>query len=213
MFIYRRALGTSPEAAGLRVAAAVQGESVEVMSTLKHFPGHGAAPGDSHSSLPSAGLSREEWAATQAPPFRAGIEAGAPLLMFGHLVYPAIDPAPATMSAEWHRIARDELGFTGVTVTDDLGMLQSSGDPAYVDPVANAVGALAAGNDMVLSVIYTTAQSAPDIVEGIVAAVEAGTLAPERLQQAAERVAQLRLQAAAEGRGLTPCAACAPAAP
>lgn len=211
MFIYGRALGTTPDASAARVAAAVEGESVEAMSTLKHFPGHGAAPGDSHSSLPAAGLSLQEWATTQAPSFQAGIEAGAPLLMFGHLVYPAIDPAPATMSAEWHRIARGQLGFTGVAITDDLGMLQASGDAAYADPVANAVGALAVGNDMVLSVVYTNAQSAPTIVDGIVAAVEAGTLPAERLQEAAERITALRLELAAEGRGLTPCRDCAPA--
>ncbi|MDY0909631.1 glycoside hydrolase family 3 N-terminal domain-containing protein [Microbacterium sp. CFBP9034] len=209
-FIYRRALGTSPKAAAERVAAAVEGEAPESLSTLKHFPGHGAAPGDSHSGIPSSGMSKARWRAADALPFEAGIDAGAALLMFGHLAYTAVDPAPASLSAEWHRIAREELGFGGVAVTDDLGMLQGSGVAAYADPVANAVSALAAGNDLVLAVMFSNARTAPDIVDGIVAAVESGELDPQRLDEAATRVAVLRMGLAADGRGLMPCADCAP---
>lgn len=210
MFIYRRALGTTPGAGAERVSAAVVGEGTQTMSTLKHFPGHGAAPGDSHSGIPSTSMTKADWAAGDGVPFRAGIDAGAPLLMFGHLSYTAVDAAPATLSAEWHRIARDELGFTGVAITDDLGMLQASGNPAYQDPVANAVAALAAGNDMVLGVMFSTPESATRIVDGIVAAVEAGTLPGTRLDEAAERVTAARLSVAALGRGLVPCTDCVP---
>lgn len=211
MFIYRRALGTSPDAAQARVAAAVAAESGETMSTLKHFPGHGAAPGDSHSGIPATAMTKQEWSAADARPFQAGIDAGAQLLMFGHLRYTAIDPAPASVSSEWHRIAREELGFDGVTITDDLGMLQASGDPAYADAVGNAVQAIAAGNDMVLAVVSTSAQTAPSIVDGLTAAVESGTLPQARLDEAATRVMALRLRLAADGRGLVPCADCLPA--
>ncbi|WP_214466868.1 glycoside hydrolase family 3 N-terminal domain-containing protein [Microbacterium flavescens] len=210
-FIFRRALGTTPAASAERVAAAVTGERGGALSTLKHFPGHGAAPGDSHSGIPSTGMSKEEWLGGPALPFQTGIDAGAPLLMFGHLAYTAVDQRPASLSAEWHRIAREELGFDGVSVTDDLGMLEASGIDSYADPVANAVAALAAGNDLVLAVMFTTPDSAARIVDGVVAAVEAGTIPPERLRDAATRVAQLRLGLAADGRGLMPCGDCAPA--
>lgn len=209
-FIFRRALGTTPAASADRVAAAVAGESSAALSTLKHFPGHGAAPGDSHRGIPSTDMSKGEWLSGPAQPFRSGIDAGAPLLMFGHLAYTAVDAQPATLSAEWHRIAREELGFDGVAVTDDLGMLEASGISSYSDPVANAVAALAAGNDLLLSVMFTSAESAPRIVDGIIAAVDAGTLPPDRLREAATRVAQLRLQLAADGRGLLPCGDCQP---
>ena len=211
MFIYRRALGTSPEGGAERVSAAVTGEGSHALSTLKHFPGHGAAPGDSHAGIPSTGMSLQDWVATDAVPFQAGIDAGARVLMFGHLAYTAVDSAPATLSAEWHRIAREDLGFTGIAITDDLGMLQASGIPAYQDPVANAVAAIAAGNDMVLSVVYSSAESAPRVVEGVVAAIDAGTLSQERLDEAALRVMEARLTLAAQGRGLVPCGECAPA--
>lgn len=210
-FIHRRILGTTPETAAERVAAAVRGEQGSVLSTLKHFPGHGAAAGDSHSSIPTTQKTLDEWRATDALPFRAGIEAGAPLLMFGHLAFPAVDAAPASLSPEWHRIAREELGFEGVTITDDLGMLQGSGLPQYADPVANAVAALAAGNDMVLTVVYSTPETATEIVDGIVAAVESGALPAERLDEAATRVMQLRLAVAQAGDGPLPCMTCATA--
>jgi beta-N-acetylhexosaminidase len=210
-FIYRRVLGTTPAAAASSVAAAVAGEEGAAASTLKHFPGHGATEADSHATIPVTPVSYQEWQATDGAPFAAGIDAGAPLLMFGHLAYTAVDPAPASMSAEWHRIAREDLGFTGIAVTDDLGMLQASGDPRYADPAANAVAALAAGNDVVLTVVSLTADTAPAIVDAIVAAVDSGALPADRLTEAAERVTALRLRLAADGRGLVPCADCAPA--
>lgn len=205
-FIYRRALGTTPDSSAEHVVAAVQGESPTALSTLKHFPGHGAPEGDSHATLPETGLSFDEWKATHAVPFRAGIEAGAPVLMYGHLRYTAVDAAPASMSAEWHRIAREDLGFTGVAITDDLGMLQASGEPQYADPVANAVAALAAGNDMVLGVMFSTPETASQITAGIVAAIADGRLSAERLDEAATRVTALRLSLA--GGALIGCAEC-----
>lgn len=211
MFIFRRALGVDPAGSAERVRAAVAGEAGQVASTVKHFPGHGAAPGDSHAGIPETGESLDQWRASDAVPFAAGVEAGAPLLMYGHLRYTAVDPAPASLSPEWHRIAREELGFTGVSVTDDLGMLQASGEPAYADPVANAVAALGAGNDLVLSVMFTTADTAPRLVDGIVAAVEGGSLPATRLDEAATRVAALRLARADAGAGFVPCAECTPA--
>ncbi|MDE0547001.1 glycoside hydrolase family 3 N-terminal domain-containing protein [Microbacterium sp. C7(2022)] len=204
MFIYRRALGTSPTSAAARVAAAVEGEGAMAASTLKHFPGHGAAPGDSHAGIPSTDLDYDRWRTSDGLPFETGVDAGAPLVMFGHLRYTSVDDEPATLSTEWHRIAREELGFDGVAITDDLGMLEASGIADYDDPVTNAVAALAAGNDMVLTVLYSTPRTAGRIVDGIVDAVERGELTEQRLDEAAQRVATLRLELTAAGRALTP---------
>ena len=130
--------------------------------------------------------------------------------MFGHLAYPAVDDAPASLSARWHEIARTELGFDGVMVTDDLGMLRSSGVDAYRDPVALGVAAIAAGNDLVLMIAGSTASTATEMAEGIAAAVDDGTIPAERLQDAAERVMALRLALAGTG-GWERCSSCAPA--
>src|SRR5690606_36572719 len=111
----------------------------------------------------------------------------------------------------WHEIARDDLGFDGVIVTDDLGMLISTGLDAYADPVAHAVAAVAAGNDLVLMIAHATPASAAEIIDGIASAVDAGTLSAERLQDAAERVMTLRLELAASSAVWSPCTDCAPA--
>lgn len=209
-FIYGRALGTDAPGSAERVSAATTAQEQFLGSTLKHFPGHGAAPGDSHQAIPSSPMSLEEWRTTEAVPFQAGIDAGASLLMFGHLAYTAVDAAPASLSATWHRIVREELGFEGVTVTDDLGMLLSSGDPAYADPVANGVAAVAAGNDLVLMIAGSDAGTAGRMAAGITAAVESGSLPAERLVEAATRVMTLRLQLSAATAQWAVCADCEP---
>lgn len=210
-FIFGRSLGADPQSAAERVAAAVSAQEPFVASTLKHFPGHGAAPGDSHQVIPTTAETLEQWRSTDAVPFEAGIDAGASLLMFGHLAYTAVDAAPASLSERWHEIARADLGFDGVIVTDDLGMLQSTGIPAYADPVANAVAAIVAGNDLVLAVAHSTPQTAAQMAAGIAAAADSGALSPERLQDAAERVVALRLRIAATAPGWAPCPECDPA--
>lgn len=195
-FISGRVLGADPPAAAERVAAAVEGERHVVQSTLKHFPGHGAAPGDSHSSVPTAPLTIEQWRAGPALPFAAGIDAGAELVMTGHLAYPAVDAAPASLSPTWHRILRDELGFDGVIVSDDMLMLQHNELPEYADPGENAVRAVAAGCDLLLYVLPADpAQfgiSVDGLVASITAAVQSGRITEERLDDAVERVLTLR---------------------
>jgi beta-N-acetylhexosaminidase len=195
-FISGRVLGTDPAGSAERVAAAVSGERGVVFSTLKHFPGHGAAPGDSHSSVPAAPLTIDEWRAGPAIPFDAGIDAGAELVMTGHLAYPAVDPAPASLSPEWHRILRDELGFDGVVVSDDMLMLQHNGLAEYADPGENAVRAVAAGCDLLLYVLPADPSefgiSVDGLVASIVAAVQSGRISEQRLDEAVERVLSLR---------------------
>jgi beta-N-acetylhexosaminidase len=210
-FIYGRALGTDPQSSAERVAAATAAQEQFLASTLKHFPGHGAAPGDSHHAIPSTDESVEQWRATDAVPFAAGIEAGASLLMFGHLAYTAVDTAPASLSARWHEIAREDLGFEGVIVTDDLGMLLSSGIPEYQDPVADAVAALAAGSDLVLMIAGSTPDTAGQMAAGITAAVESGSLPADRLAEAATRVLALRLSLTGASADWALCPTCEPA--
>lgn len=195
-FIFDRVLGTDPAGAGERVAAAVAGERGTVASTVKHFPGHGAAPGDSHVSVPSAPLTLDEWRAGPALPFAAAIDADVELVMTGHLAYPAVDPAPASLSPEWHRILREELGFDGVVVTDDMLMLQHNRLPEYADPGENAVRALAAGGDLLLYVLPADPAEFGISVDGLVAsiseAVASGRIPEARLDEAATRVLELR---------------------
>ncbi|MET0860630.1 MAG: glycoside hydrolase family 3 N-terminal domain-containing protein [Microbacterium sp.] len=205
-FIYRRALGTTPEAAGERVAAAVAGEKQAVLSTLKHFPGHGAAPGDSHTSVPTTAMSLDEWKQTDAIPFEKGIAAGAPIVMFGHLDYSAVDPQPASLSATWHEILRDTLGFDGITITDDMLMLRNTGLPEYQDPSENAIRALAAGNTMVLFVLGSSPAvdgvDPAELVADIGAAVDAGRITEQQIDDDALKLLVARNETARRGEPL-----------
>ncbi len=167
-----------------------------MLSTLKHFPGHGATNGDSHRGVPSTALGRTDWLAEVAPPFRAGIAAGAEVVMFGHLAYTAVDPRPASLSPEWHAILRTELGFDGVAITDDMLMLQQSGLPQYADPVENAISALSAGNTMLLYVLPADPAAAgvdiPLMITGIAAAVDSGRIPLATIDDDVRRLLVLR---------------------
>jgi beta-N-acetylhexosaminidase len=188
-FIYSRVLGTDPQSASDRVTAAVTAERGSVFTTLKHFPGHGETEADSHTSIPAAPLDHDAWLARDAPPFEAGISAGAEVVMFGHLIYSGVDSLPASLSPKWHQILRDELGFTGVTVTDDMRMLQDSGLPQYQDPNENAIEAVAAGNDLLL---YVTPGDTTGMIQAVTAAVQSGRIPESRIDEAALRVLDLQ---------------------
>jgi beta-N-acetylhexosaminidase len=188
-FIFTRTLGDDAGSASPRVAAAVTGEQGTVFSTLKHFPGHGSVTGDSHSSVPTTGMSLDEWRASQAGPFQAGIDAGAEFVMLGHLRYSAVDAAPATLSATWVGILRDELGFDGVIVTDDMNMLEDSGEAAYADAGANAVAAIGAGVTLLL---YVQGVDIARVVAAVAAAVHDGRIPRATIDDAARRLLELR---------------------
>ncbi|WP_374946741.1 glycoside hydrolase family 3 N-terminal domain-containing protein [Agreia sp.] len=188
-FMFSRVLGGDAAAASPRVAAAVEGENSRVFSTLKHFPGHGETTGDSHSSVPQSDVDLGGWRLRDAPPFTAGINAGAELVMFGHLAYTPVDPQPASLSAIWHSILRDELGFTGVAVTDDMGMLEATGSPEYASADENAIRAVAAGNDLLL---YVTPGDVDAMIAAVVGAVQSGRIDPAIVDDAVTRGLELR---------------------
>jgi len=188
-FMFSRVLGGDASTSAPRVAAAVAGERGRVFSTLKHFPGHGETTGDSHSSVPQSDVDLGGWRARDAPSFQAGIDAGAELVMFGHLAYTPVDPAPASLSATWHSVLRDELGFTGVSITDDMGMLEASGLAEYANPNENAIRAVAAGNDLLL---YVTPGDVDAMIAAVVGAVESGRIDAAIVDDAVTRDLELR---------------------
>lgn len=197
-FIYARVLGNDPESSSQRVTAAVAGEKDVVLSALKHFPGHGSVAADSHTSIPTTEMSMEQWRESEAPPFVSGIDAGAEMVMMGHLAYVEVDPLPASLSPTWVRVLREELGFDGVIVTDDMKMLRDNGLEEFVDAGQNAVGALKAGVDLVLDIGQSGVSPqdfANGLIDSILAAVDSGDLAEETLREAGVRVLRQRLDA------------------
>ncbi|MGQ0848174.1 MAG: glycoside hydrolase family 3 protein [Actinomycetota bacterium] len=122
-----RSFGESPRSVAILTAAMVGGlQSAGVAATLKHFPGKGEAAVDPHYQMPVLDLDRERLEQVEFTPFRAGIDAGARLMMVGHYGLPAItgdrvtpaSVAPAVLSG----LIRHELGFKGVIITDALDM-------------------------------------------------------------------------------------------
>jgi len=200
-FIYPRVLGTTPQAAADHVQAAVKASQGQTLSTLKHFPGHGETTADSHMSIPVSGISFDEWQQRDAVSFEAGITAEANVVMTGHLRYSSVDTLPASLSAKWHEILRRDLKFQGVIMTDDMVMLQNSGEPAFSDPVQNAISALAAGSDLLLYVLQNQDDPASQIdpqqlIDGIAAAVQNGKITTSQLDQSVRRVLELREKSA-----------------
>jgi beta-N-acetylhexosaminidase len=116
-----------------------------MIATAKHFPGHGAVVADSHLALP---VDRREYAdlTNDLAPYRRLIANGLPGVMVAHVLFPAVDPRPASFSRKWvGDILRSELGFQGLVFTDDLSM---KGAVGVGDIVERCQLALAAGCDV-----------------------------------------------------------------
>ena len=170
-------------------AAAVRGcAEAEIACVARHFPGLGAASQSTDEGPATVSLDSATLAARDLPPFEAAISAGVPAVMLSHAFYAAYDPVtPASLSPEIAtKLLRDNLGFTGVAITDDLGtgaVRATSG----VQPAA--IEALNAGADMLL--VESPTEEA-GVREAVIAAVESGEIAPERIDQAVGRVLELK---------------------
>jgi beta-N-acetylhexosaminidase len=141
-----RALHADAGAVGeLAVAYMLGMRDAGMAATAKHFPGHGAVVADSHVALP---VDRREWPDVQADfaPYRRLIANGLPSVMVAHVVFPAVDALPASLSGRWVReVLRGDLGFAGAVFADDLSM---AGAAAFGDIVARAGRARDAGCDV-----------------------------------------------------------------
>ena len=182
-----RAYSDDFEQAAELVASAVQGfTDAGVVCCLKHFPGHGDTDTDTHEGAAVVDKSLEELRAGELLPFISGIEAGADMVMIGHITVTALDEVPATISqAVISGLLRDELGWDGVVITDSLDM----GALAGYDSGEVCVRYLEAGGDILLGV--------PDLgtaVGAIESAVAEGRLTEQRLDESVLRVLSLKIE-------------------
>lgn len=153
-----RSFGEDPALVSKMVAAYIEGaHSGGLLTTVKHFPGHGDTDTDSHLALARVPASIERLNSVELVPFRGAIAAGVDAVMVGHLIVPAIEPdadRPASISS---RVVTDllkhQLGFRGLAVTDALDMAGLtrvfSGSEADISS-AEAIAAVRAGNDMII---------------------------------------------------------------
>lgn len=186
-----RSFGADPAAVARHSAAWIRGlESTGVAASAKHFPGHGDTAQDSHLALPAIDRSLDQLRMRELQPFAAAIAAGSRTIMTSHILLPQVDAsAPATFSTTiLNDLLRGELGFDGVIVTDALDMAGASGEIGI--PQA-AVRAVSAGCDLLCIGTENTDEQLGEIEAAIEAAVLSGTLASERLADAAARNAAL----------------------
>jgi beta-N-acetylhexosaminidase len=187
-FMHGRAFGDDPQVVAQDVAAYLAGvDGTGVLHGVKHFPGHGRVSVDSHEALPVLDVDAATWWEEDALPFRVAVEASVPMVMLGHLAVPTWDELPASLSPESVRVLRQDLGFTGVVVSDDLGM----GALATWDPFEIVDLAVAAGNDLLLFVV-TDAEIAA-LVDHLAARVERGDIPPEQVAESVSRVLRMQL--------------------
>lgn len=183
-----RSYGADAAAAAGYVGAAVRGLSEQgITSCLKHFPGIGGSTQDTHTGLASTSRTAEQFRAEEFTVFQAGIDAGADMVMIGHISAPELTGSnePCTFSeAVVTDILRNELGFDGVIITDAMNMKAVSD---YYDSADAAIQALRAGCDMILM---------PEDFEmaynGVLQAVNDGIISEERINDSLRRIYRIK---------------------
>ena len=182
-----RSFGDEPGLAASLGAALVEGlQSAGVAATLKHFPGKGEAAVDSHYKMPVIAHDRERLDAVEFPPFKAGIDAGAKLLMTGHFAIPALTGTSAYPATVARRVmtdfARHEMGFNGVIITDALDM--------------GAITAVRAGVDLMLIMLDEDTQER--LYGGLALAYSRELIDDSHIRPSVERILALKTWAAAQ---------------
>ena len=183
--------GEDPAEVSAMVSAYVRGSHEGgMLTTLKHFPGHGDTDTDSHLALARVYASMERLNAVELPPFTAGIEAGSDAVMTSHVAFPALEPDPAKIATTSRKVVtgllRDQLGFQGVIVSDAMEMKgltklypASSGNAAG----RAAVDAVKAGHDLI-----ELPSDLDGTVNGLLHAVETGEISHAQIDASVRRL-------------------------
>lgn len=176
-YIYERTLGEGTELTSVYAKTVINAsKGTDVSYTLKHFPGYGSNS-DTHAGSSVDTRSYEDIVNNDLPPFEAGINAGAEAVLVSHNIVDSIDSVnPASLSSDVHNLLRNELGFTGIVITDDLAMSAVSS----IDDVA--VKAILAGNDLIITTDYL------ESINSIKEAIDSGTISEELVNKLAFRV-------------------------
>lgn len=184
-YIYPRTFGKNAEETATYVKTVVETmKENKIGSTLKHFPGYGSNL-DTHSGISVDNRSYDNFVNNDFIPFKSGIDAGADSILVSHNIISSIDEnLPASLSKNVHDIIRNDLGFNGVIMTDDL---QMSAIKEYIGEVNSAIFAVNAGNDLIISSDYNI--QIPTVIE----AVKNGDIKEEVIDSAVLRVLKLKL--------------------
>ncbi|MEE0094820.1 MAG: glycoside hydrolase family 3 N-terminal domain-containing protein [Oscillospiraceae bacterium] len=184
-----RSFGSDPDLVSSMVTQVVKGlTDGGMLCAPKHFPGHGSTGGDTHDGFAASDRTLEELEACDFKPFEAAIEAGAPMIMVGHMTMTAIDPDnPASLSKTIVTdLLRNQLGYNGIIITDALNMGAISQNYTGAEC---AVKAISAGCDMLLCV-----GNISSVVSAVSEAVADGTIPESQINDSVTRILTAKLQ-------------------
>lgn len=184
-YIYNRSFGKDAENTALYVKTVTKTmKQKRVASVLKHFPGYGNNV-DTHTGISYDRRPYEQFLSSDFLPFRAGIEAGADIVLVSHNIVESMDSEyPASLSRKVHNILRTELGFSGVVVTDDLFM---NAVKEFAGEEVVAVLAVQAGNDLLCCTDFEV--QIPAVIE----AVRSGKISEKQIDESVIRILNLKI--------------------
>lgn len=176
-YMYERTIGENTDITSEFAKTVIKAsKGKEVSYTLKHFPGYGNNR-DTHTGSSTDNRTLDDIKKNDLPPFKAGIDEGAEAVLVSHNTVNSIDSSnPASLSPSVHNLLRNDLGFTGVIITDDLAM----GATSSIDDAG--VKAILAGNDILIVTDYE------ESFNKIKKAIEDGTISEEQINKLAFRV-------------------------
>ena len=184
--INTRSFGEDPQQVSEMLTAYIRGSQAGgMLSTAKHFPGHGDTATDSHLDLPVITADRARLDTVELPPFKAAIDAGVDAIMVAHVAVPALDPdqdrEATTSPVIVHDLLKNELGFQGLVVPDAMDMARLS--KLFPAPGRASVEAVKAGNDMVLIPLD------PDAAfTALLQAVRSGEIPESRIDESVRKI-------------------------
>jgi len=185
-YIYSRTMGTDCNLTAEYVKTVVKTMGMQKIGcSLKHFPGYGNN-NDTHKGIAYDKRSYENFEECDFIPFKAGIDAGAGIVMVSHnIVYCMDEKNPASLSKNVHEIIRNELEFDGVIMTDDISM---EGITDFTDDKDAAVKAVLAGNDMLCCTNFEVQ------VPAVIDAVNSGEISEEHINESVSRILKLKIE-------------------
>ena len=179
-FIYKRSYGRGAENTATYVSELIKTMNQSGMiSTMKHFPGYGNNV-DTHTGIAIDERPYTTFETSDFLPFESGIKANGPTILVSHNVVKCMDSKkPASLSEKVHRILREDLGFTGIIMTDDLAM---DAVKSYVENGEAASQAVLAGNDIIISSDFEKQK------QEVITAVNSGKISEDIINKAVKRI-------------------------
>ncbi len=189
--INTRSFGEDPEQVSEMVVAYIEAaHQYGMLTTVKHFPGHGDTDTDSHLAVPFAKADKAHFDTIELPPFRAAIKAGVDAVMVAHIAVPALDPDPNHVASISPVIVmgllKQQMGFNGLVVTDALdmaGLTKLFPEGGSAGAGRAAVEAVKAGNDMLL-----IPSNLDGSYQGLLQAVRSGEIPESRIDESVLKI-------------------------